>query len=315
MGTTLFEMGLGPGDPPELWNINFSNQVLKVHNEFIDAGSDIILTNSFGANGLRLKLHNMELETHKINLASAKISREAVKKIGTKILICGSMGPTGELIEPLGPLTMSRAVEVFGEQAFALKEGGVDAIWIETISSKEELLAAINGALPTGLPIIITMSFDTAGKTMMGFSPVDLTNLKKSLGSQIIAFGANCGVGPATLVSNICDLGHAAGKKDILVAKGNCGIPEFKEGKVCYSGSTKMMASYASLCRNAGASIIGGCCGTTAAHIKAIAVYLKKETVKPPPTIKDIEMLLGSIDRPKRANQKKLQHRRQKRRF
>ena len=310
MGTNLFTLGLKSGEPPEIWNISNPDKVKQIHHESILAGSDIILTNSFGANRFRLQLHNAQKRTGELNLTSAKIARSAADAIDRDILVAGSIGPIGEFIEPIGALSISDATKVFSEQAKALQFGGVDVIWIETMSSIQELLAAVNGAVPLGLPIIATMSFDTAGKTMMGISAKELMTFRKKLGDKITAIGANCGVGPATLVSTICELASNSDDKDILVAKANCGIPEFKEGKICYTGTPKMMGVYARLSRDSGATIIGGCCGTSQIHIKEMARILKKEKQGNMPDKSLIESQLGKIDRPKKDSKRRSNTRR-----
>ena len=272
-GTNLFALGLETGDPPELWNVEQPEKIRLLHSRFIEAGSDILLTNSFGANALRLKLHQAEKRVAELNIAAANIACDEVKKAGREVLVAGSIGPTGELFEPMGALTVETAEEVFEEQAFALKQGGVDVLQIETMSSQQEMEAAVLACKKTGLPVLATMTFDTAGRTMMGTTPEEYAAQACELG--VDGFGANCGIGPAELVHSIMHL-SAPNQKPLIIAKGNCGIPQYIDGKIHYHGTAELMAHYAVQARNAGASIIGGCCGTTAEHIKAMAEALDK---------------------------------------
>ena len=176
MGTTLFSLGLEGGGCPELLNIEEGDLVEKVHRGFIDAGADIVLTNTFGGNRLRLDLHDLGDRVAELNKAGVEVARRAADLADRPVAVAGSVGPTGELFEPLGTLSHQRGVEVFKEQCEALAGAGADVIWIETISSFEELTAAVEAASGTGLPIAATLSFDTAGHTMMGIHPRDFGN-------------------------------------------------------------------------------------------------------------------------------------------
>ncbi|MEO8408497.1 MAG: homocysteine S-methyltransferase family protein, partial [Oxalobacteraceae bacterium] len=167
-GTNLFTMGLTSGDTPELWNIEHPDRIAKLHRSFIEAGADIILTNSFGGNRYRLGLHKAQSRVEELNEAAARIARCEADACGRDIVVAGSMGPTGEILEPVGALSIDAATAAFAEQAQALMQGGVDVLWIETMSSREEAEAAIAAAAATGLPVVCTMSFDTNGRTMMG---------------------------------------------------------------------------------------------------------------------------------------------------
>lgn len=258
MGTGLFALGLSTGDSPELWNVEHPDRVAAVHRGFVDAGSDIILSNSFGGNRHRLKLHQMQDRVAELNRAAARVARQVADEAGRPVVVAGSMGPTGELIVPLGALSMEEATAAFAEQAKALAEGGVDVLWIETMSSAEEVEAAVRGAAAADLPVVVTLSFDTNGRTMMGITPEAAVALFGQLPNRPVAFGANCGTGPGQLLATVLGLGEAAGAGTILVAKGNCGIPEYKDGHICYSGTPEIMADYAKLARDCGARIVGG---------------------------------------------------------
>ena len=183
-GTNLFQVGLQAGDAPELWNFDHVDRIEGLHQSFVDAGSDIILTNSFGGTRYRLKLHDLQDRVTEINQRAAEIARRIADKSGREVVVAGSMGPTGELFQPLGALSEEDAIAAFREQALALKAGGADVIWIETMSAKEEVVAAVKGAASAGLPIVTTMSFDTNGRTMMGLTPADFVSFVHTLEPQ-----------------------------------------------------------------------------------------------------------------------------------
>ena len=293
-GTNYFQMGLESGDAPEMWNFDHPERVRDLHRRFIKAGADIILTNSFGGNRHRLKLHNAQGQVRDINIAAAKNARTEADAVDRPVYVGGSMGPTGEIFEPVGAMTHEDGVATFEEQALALKEGGVDVLWIETMSSEEELRAAMEGAAKAGLPIVATMSFDTNGRTMMGMTPKTFGALTASLATQPVAIGANCGVGASELVATV--LGISEARPDAaVVAKGNCGIPQYKDGHIHYTGTPELMADYARIALDAGARIIGGCCGTSPDHLaamrKSLETYIKGER----PTVELIEQRLGPV--------------------
>jgi methionine synthase I (cobalamin-dependent) len=297
-GTNYFEMGLASGEPPESWLTEHPERVADLHRRFVEAGSDIILSNSFGATRYRLKLHGLQDQVVELNRTAARIAREVADASGREIVVAGSMGPTGELFEPLGALTMDAAVAAFTEQARGLAEGGADVAWIETMSAAEELEAAARGAIAAGLPYVFTASFDTAGRTMMGLTPESLGEIAARLPVPPLAYGANCGIGPGDLVASILSM-SAAAPGDVLVAKGNCGIPTLVGDKVHYGGTPELMADYVQLARDGGARIIGGCCGTSPAHIRAMRHAIDQGGARPRPTIEAVEVSLGPIARPK----------------
>jgi 5-methyltetrahydrofolate--homocysteine methyltransferase len=296
MGTNLFMRGLQTGDAPELWNVDHPDRVADVHRGFVEAGCDILLTNTFGANRHRLKLHGADHRVHELNAAGARLARQVADASGRDVVVAGSIGPTGELLMPLGALGFEEARTCFAEQAKGLAEGGADVLWIETMSAANEVEAAVAGAGSTGLPIVATMTFDTNGRTMMGVTPGDAARLFHDLHPRPIAFGANCGTGPSELVASILGLAKASvAGADVIIAKGNCGIPEYREGKIHFSGTPELMAEYARLARDAGARIIGACCGSQAGHLKAIVDALKDHQPGPPPDLATVEARLGAL--------------------
>jgi 5-methyltetrahydrofolate--homocysteine methyltransferase len=204
------------------------------------------------------------------------------------------MGPTGEIFMPVGTLPHEEGVSAFEEQAMALKEGGVDVLWIETMSSEEELRAAVEGAAKAGLPIVTTMSFDTNGRTMMGITPKAFGALAASLATQPVAIGANCGTGASELVATV--LGITEARPDAtVVAKGNCGVPQYRDGHIHYSGTPELMADYARIALDSGAKIIGGCCGTSPNHLAAMRKSLEAYTKGTRPSIELVEARLGPV--------------------
>jgi 5-methyltetrahydrofolate--homocysteine methyltransferase len=294
-GTNYFAAGLETGDAPELWNLDRPERVCELHSAFIAAGSDIVLTNSFGGSRYRLKLHKADHRVAEINRAAARLARQCADASGREVVAAGSIGPTGEILAPLGPLTQEDAADAFAEQARALADGGADVLWIETMSSREELQAAIEGAARAGLPVVCTLSFDTNGHTMMGVTPAQVAHMMQEMEPKPAAYGGNCGTGASELVTAILNLSEAAAPGDVLVAKSNCGIPEYIEGEIRYSGSPELMADYARLCLDAGVRIIGGCCGTTPGHVEAMHRALVDHTPGEKPSLDDIVERLGAV--------------------
>lgn len=278
IGTNYFQRGLETGYPPELWCVEKPDEVQALHRAFIDAGADIILTNSFGGTSYRLKLHQADDRVEVLNKAAAQLARHCADAADRPVLVGGSIGPTGELFSPLGTLDRHSAITAFTQQAEALRDGGADLLWIETMSSTEEMDAAVSAARTVGLPVCATMTFDTAGRTMMGITPHDFAAQADAL--SLDGFGANCGIGPAELLDTIVQF-DGAHKDRFIIAKGNCGIPQYLDGEIHYHGSPELMADYALMARDAGASIIGGCCGTTPAHLRAMYDKLSQTPRQP----------------------------------
>jgi len=265
MGTELFARGLTAGDPPEMWNLEHASLVTDVHKGYIKAGSDIILTNSFGGNSFRLKLHNLQDRVFELNRASAEVAREAADASDRPIVVAGSMGPSGELLVPMGDMTPESAQAAFADQAAGLAAGGVDLLWIETMSSLEEVEAAVAGARQAcDIPVAVTMSFDTAGRTMMGVTGKAAAERLAPLG--LAAFGANCGNNIAQTEAAVLQLKLGAPTTPIIV-KANAGIPEFKGDALHYTGTPEVMGAHLQRMKDAGIEIIGGCCGTSTQHL------------------------------------------------
>ena len=292
-GTNLFGMGLETGDPPEPWNIDHKDRIRALHQGFVDAGSDLFLTNSFGGTSFRLKLHSLEKRVFELNKAAGLIAREVADQADRRVIVAGAMGPTGEMIEPHGLMTPKEAADAFKAQAEGLAEGGVDVLWLETMYAMEELEAAMEAVKDIGLPVCATMSFDTAGKTMMGITPSNLA--KRSQDLNLSGFGANCGIGAPDLLATINDISKNVDPGTVVISKANCGIPEFVDGSIIYSGTEELMSEYVQIAMNSGAKIIGGCCGTSFDHVRAMRKAMDQHSVSSPPTLKEIEEKVGAM--------------------
>ncbi len=273
MGTMLFSRGLGRGGSPEVWNVERPDDVRSVHQAYIQAGAQIILTNSFGGNRCRLAMHNQADRSAELNRAAAQLARAEADAAEKPVVVGGSMGPTGQMLAPIGTLTFEDAAAAFEEQARALVAGGVDVLWIETMSDLEEVRAAVEGcrqAAPS-VPVVTTMTFDTRGRTMMGVKPEQAVEALQAF--NVAALGANCGNGPDELETAVGKM-HSAGSPVPLIAKANAGLPHMEDGVAVYDASPEVMAGYAVRVRDQGAQIIGACCGSTPDHIRAIAQAL-----------------------------------------
>jgi 5-methyltetrahydrofolate--homocysteine methyltransferase len=274
MGTMLMENGLEFGDPPELWNVEHPEVIRRVHRGYLEAGANIILTNTFGGSRLRLELHGRQDRVDQLNRTAALLARVEVDGADHPAIVAGDIGPSGQIMAGIGgTLEPEVAREVFAEQARALAAGGVDVFWIETMSDVEEIVAAVQGARDAApdKPIIATMSFDTRGHTMMGVSPERALEALIEAGAS--AIGGNCGNGPEELVPVIQKM-HAANGSTVLVAKGNIGPPQLVNMKVDYGTTPETMADFAGQFRGAGATVIGACCGSTPAHLRAMVEAL-----------------------------------------
>ncbi len=273
MGTMLFAAGLQFGDPPETWNLTHPDVVRRIHRGYVEAGSQIVMTNTFGGNRLRLGLHRLDGRVAEINRTAAILLRGEVDAHGGAALVAGDIGPSGAIMAPTGTLDYAEAVDVFAEQAAALVAGGVDLIWVETMSDLVEIKAAIEGVrrIAPGIPLVATMTFDTRGHTMMGVSPEQAVSALTSWGAD--AVGGNCGNGPDELLGVVTRM-RAADPTALLVAKSNAGMPELIDMRAVYRSDPDEMAGQAVAMRAAGATVIGGCCGTTPGHLSAMAARL-----------------------------------------
>jgi methionine synthase I (cobalamin-dependent) len=279
MGTELFSRGLEAGGAPELWNIEHPDRVTAVHSDYVNAGSDIILTNSFGGTGFRLKLHQADHRVIELNEAAARVGRAAADASDRKVIVAGSMGPTGELLEPMGSMTMNTCAAAFAEQAKGLDAGGADVLWIETMSHLDEIAGAVEGARSvSNLPICATLSYDTAGRTMMGVTGAQAVTRLAELG--VDAVGANCGNNLADTEAALIEM-REANADILLISKANAGMPQWVGAELHYSGSPEVMAAHAIRQRDAGIQIIGACCGSAPRHLAMMRQVLDGEIEVP----------------------------------
>ena len=264
-GTMLLEAGLPTGTPGEAWILERPEEIMKLHRAYVEAGSQIILTTTFGGTRARLKAAGLEVQVAEINRRAAELARQVA---GDNLYVAGDVGPTGEMMVPLGPLTYEAAVELFAEQARALAVGGADVIYVETMSDLNEARAAVEGARQgCDLPVFCTFSFDTHGRTSMGVSPPQAAQAMAAL--DVPAIGANCGHAPDELLDILPQMREAA-PDAYLIAKPNAGIPRMVKRQVVYDATPERMADLAVRYVELGARIVGSCCGSSPAHIAAI---------------------------------------------
>lgn len=273
-GTFLHEKGLGPGECPELWNLDRPGDVLDIAKSYVDAGADMIETNSFGGNSFKLALFGLQNKVTEINRAAAEISRRAA---GPQRHVLGSIGPTGKMII-MGDVTHEDLYQAFKEQAMALESGGADALVIETMSDLDEALAAVKACREnTSCEVICTMTFEKSGEhtfhTMMGITPARMAVEIVKAGAGII--GANCGNGIQNMIGITKEI-RSVDKLIPILIHANAGAPMYREGKTIFPETPREMAEYANNLIEAGANIIGGCCGTTPEHIRKIAEMIRK---------------------------------------
>ncbi len=284
-GTLLQTMGLAPGEAPEAWLFKQPDKIRALHRGYVEAGSDLILTCTFGGTRFRLADHSLQStdavsvgdRVVAVNRRAAELAREiadgASTLLSTSVFVAGDMGPTGQLLAPLGPLTPEEVADAYAEQARGLVEGGADFLLVETMSDLGEAKAAIEGARRVSdLPLVCTFSFDTHGRTMMGLKPEAAA---REIAPLVEGIGANCGQDPVEYLGFMHAM-RAAAPDAILWAKPNAGLPHLNEGgEVVYDATPEDMAQIARQLRDAGAQIIGGCCGTTPAHVAAMAQALR----------------------------------------
>lgn len=268
-GTYLFKKGLKPGECPELWNLTNDKDVFEIAKSYIEAGSDIIETNSFGASRFKLKHYNLDAKAHEINQSAAEISRRAA---GNDKIVMASIGPTGKFLM-MGDVSEEELYESFKEQAIAFSDGGADAVCIETFYDLDEAQLAIKAVKEnTDLEVVCTFTYDKTSeglfKTLMGISPQKMVESLIIYGADII--GANCGVGFGAMIPIIKNIREVSEQVPILI-QANAGLPETKDGVLVYSETPELIKKYVPLIIETGANIIGGCCGTTPEHIKVIS--------------------------------------------
>jgi len=268
-GTNYQNMGIEPGVAAEEWVVDAPDKVQELHRRFRDAGSDLVLTCSFGASSLRLADEALHGRAVEVNRRAAELAREGV---GDDVLVAGSLGPTGHLADPLGPLTHDLAVATFAEQARALDDGGVDLLVLETFFSLDEGLWAVEGVQSaSGLPLVVSYSFDQGTKTMMGLTPTQVVEAFAPLG--VAAIGANCGKSLDETDAIVEELVAAADGLPLWV-KPNAGVPRMVGDQVIYDAGPEDLAAHVGRYVERGARIVGGCCGSTPEHVAAIASVL-----------------------------------------
>ncbi len=264
-GTMLQAAGLPEGIPGEAWVLEQPEEIVRLHRAYVDAGSQIILTTTFGGSRPRLTHAGLQERVAEISRRAAELARQAA---GDEVYVGGDIGPTGEMMRPLGPLTYERAFDLFTEQVTALASGGVDCIYVETMSDLSEAKAAVSAAQQAcDLPVFCTFSFDTNGHTMMGLSPAKAAEAMAGLGVQGV--GANCGHAPEEVLAFLPKMRQAA-QGLTLIAKPNAGLPRMVQGKPVYSATPEQMAGLACQYVELGAQIVGTCCGSSPEHIRAI---------------------------------------------
>lgn len=272
MGTLLQDSGLEDGAPGELWNLENPDAVRAAHAAYAEAGARLLTTNTFGGTRPRLDLHGLGDRVGEVNRTAAQLARSVADE--RRLLVAGDLGPTGELLAPLGTLTSEEAQALFAEQLTALVEGGIDLVLVETLSDLGEADAALAAAreVAPGLPVAVTMSFDTNLRTMMGVRPGDAVAHLAAAGAD--AAGANCGRGPAEMEIIAAEMAQARTDDILLVAQSNAGLPQVVGDHFEYDATAADMASHASRLAELGIDLVGGCCGSTPAHVAAMGASL-----------------------------------------
>ena len=268
IGTMLQAAGLMPGASPEIWNVEHEDRLRVIHTAYADAGAHLLTTNTFGGTRPRLALHGLEDRVHELNEAGARLAREVADSSGA--LALGSMGPTGELMEPLGLYTHDQVVDLFAEQAAGLAAGGAQLLLAETFSDLGEVRAAVEGAhrAAPDVPMAVTMTFDVKGHTMMGVSPSQALHEIAAMGIELI--GGNCGSGPEEIEQVMTVMSAERPGGVLLMAQSNAGLPQLVGDEFRYGGTPEVMARYAVRMHELGVDVIGSCCGSTPAHTAAM---------------------------------------------
>jgi len=272
MGTLLQDSGLEDGAPGELWNLENPEAVRAAHAAYADAGARVLTTNTFGGTRPRLDMHGLGDRLAEVNREAARLARSVADERG--LLVAGDLGPTGELLAPLGTMTPEEAQALFAEQLAALVEGGIDLVLIETLSDLGEADAALAAArqVAPDLPVAVTMSFDTNLRTMMGVRPAEAVAHLAAAGAD--AVGANCGRGPQEMELIAAELVKVRTDDLLLVAQSNAGLPQVVGDHFEYDASPAELAAHATRLAELGIDLVGGCCGSTPAHVAAIRATL-----------------------------------------
>ncbi len=276
LGTELQRRGLPGGEPPEAWTLQRPEEVIAVHVSYLQAGPDVIHTNTFGANRIRLNRYGLGGQVRELNQRAVALAREAIRRTGrTEVFVDGNIGPTGELLEPLGDFTPEAFSEAFTEQAQALAEAGVDFLHVKTMTSLEEALLALKAAQTTGLPVIVSMAYHLSPKgafTMMGVEAGKAVETFEREGAS--AVGANCEVQIQEMVGIVKGM---RGKTSLpIVAQPNGGKPTLQEGTIGYPETPESFVSFVPALIQAGANAVGGCCGVQPSFIKLVVESLGK---------------------------------------
>ncbi len=272
MGTMLQQAGLEDGGSGELWNVERPDDVAAIHTAYLEAGSSVVTTNTFGGTRPRLDMHGIGDRVAELNEAGAAVARKAAAPFGA--LVAGDIGPTGELLEPIGALSPDDAQAIFEEQLRGLVAGGIDLVLIETMSDLTEVAAAVRAAraVAPDLPVVVTLSFDTHLRTMMGVTPAAAVTALAELGGT--AVGANCGRGPSEMDQIMAQMAEVRPEGLLLAAQSNAGLPQLVGDHFEYDASPQDMADHAASLRALGVDLIGGCCGSTPEHLRAISAAL-----------------------------------------
>jgi Methionine synthase I (cobalamin-dependent), methyltransferase domain len=261
--------GLDDGGAPELWNVDRPEEITRILSGYADAGAQLLTTNTFGGSRPRLQMHGLEDRVHELNRAAAEIARQ-VADTHEGVFVLGDIGPSGDLLEPMGTLTPESAQEIFAEQITGLVEGGVDGILIETMSDLAEVRAAVAAAkqVAPDLPVFATLSFDTNLHTMMGVSPAQAVVELTEMGADVV--GANCGRGFEEMQTIAEQMVGSRPEGSLLFMQSNAGLPELVGADFVYNGTPEGMAELAGALKDMGVDVVGSCCGSTPEHTAAI---------------------------------------------
>ncbi len=264
MGTMLQSLGLEPGQAPESWNLLFPDRVMAVHHAYVQAGAQLVTTNTFGGNRIRLSAHGLENHLSEINRRAVELAREVA---GDSASVVASVGPTGSLLEPFGDMSEEQAYEIFSEQITALRDGGADTVILETFMALEEIVIALRAAKSAGMKVIASMSFGTGERTMMGVTPEQAATTLVQEGALVV--GANCSTGAQEMVPVIRRMRSAVSAP--LIAQPNAGMPVLVDNRPVYTQKPEEMAEFVPQFLEAGANVVGSCCGSTPDFTRAIS--------------------------------------------